>query len=238
VWRVRWREGGQNRARVLSRKRDAEAFDAEIRRRKRAGELVESAGAQMTLAEFAREWWRLYGEQNLARSTLESYASMWDRHVLPRIGGLRLRELTPQVLEHFRGELAAAGVGLSAQRRSLVILQGMLQRAVEWGTSRRTRRGSCASSRGVAGMWSGRWHQRSSSSFAAICWPVTICAVRRSCRCSPMRACVRVRRWHSRLAMCVSGRSSSSAPSRWARSRRRRPGGCARCDCCLRWLPI
>ena len=133
VWRVRWREGGQNRAKVLGRKRDAEAFDGEIRRRKRAGELVESANAQMTLAEFAREWWRVYGEPNLARSTLESYAIMWDRHVLPRIGGLRLRELTPQVLERFRGELAAAGVGLAAQRRSLVILQGILQRAVEWG---------------------------------------------------------------------------------------------------------
>ena len=57
VWRVRWREGGQNRAKVLGRKRDAEAFDAEIRRRKRGGELVESANGQMTLAELAREWW-------------------------------------------------------------------------------------------------------------------------------------------------------------------------------------
>ena len=133
VWRVRWREGGRNRARVLGRKRDAEAFDAEIRRRKRAGELVESAGAQLTLAEFAREWWRLYGEPNLARSTLETYAIMWDRHVLPRIGGVRLREVTPQVLERFRGEMAADGVGLSAQRKTLVLVQGILQRATEWG---------------------------------------------------------------------------------------------------------
>ncbi len=133
VWRVRWREGGQNRARVLGRKRDAEAFDAEIRRRKRAGELLESAGARMTLAEFAREWWRLYGEPNLARSTLEGYAILWDRHVLPRIGGVRLRDLTPQVLERFRGEMSAAGVGPAAQRKTLVIVQGILQRAAEWG---------------------------------------------------------------------------------------------------------
>jgi integrase len=133
VWRVRWREGGQNKAKVLGRKRDAEAFDADIRRRKRAGELVDSAGAQMTVAELAREWWQMYGEPNLARSTLQTYAIMWDRHVLPRIGGLRLRELTPQALERFRGELAAAGVGLPPQRRVLVVLQGILQRAVEWG---------------------------------------------------------------------------------------------------------
>jgi integrase len=133
VWRVRWREGGHNRAKVLGRKRDAEAFDADIRRRKRAGELVESAGAQMTLTELALEWMHVYGAPNLARSTLESYAITWDRHVLPRIGDLRLRELTPQVLERFRGELAAAGVGLPTQRRVLVIVQGILQRAVEWG---------------------------------------------------------------------------------------------------------
>jgi len=133
VWRVRWREGGHNRAKVLGRKRDAEAFDAEMRRRKRAGELVESAHAQMTLAELAHEWLQVYGVPNLARSTLESYAITWDRHVLPSIGGLQLRELTPQVLERFRGELAAAGAGLPTQRRVLVIVQGILQRAVEWG---------------------------------------------------------------------------------------------------------
>lgn len=115
VWRVRWREGGHNRAKVLGRKRDAEAFDADIRRRKRAGELVESAGAQMTLTELAHEWLQVYGAPNLARSTLESYAITWDRHVLPHIGGLRLRELTPQLLERYRGELAAAGVGLPTQ---------------------------------------------------------------------------------------------------------------------------
>jgi hypothetical protein len=63
--------------------------------------------------------------------TLESYAITWDRHVLSHIGGLRLRELTPPVLERYRGDLAAAGVGLPTQRRALVIVQGILQRAVE-----------------------------------------------------------------------------------------------------------
>jgi hypothetical protein len=33
VWRVRWRESGPHRSKVLGRKRDAEAFDAELRRR-------------------------------------------------------------------------------------------------------------------------------------------------------------------------------------------------------------
>jgi ribosomal protein L15E len=37
VWRVRWRQGGRNRSKVLGRKRDAEAFDAELVRKKRTG---------------------------------------------------------------------------------------------------------------------------------------------------------------------------------------------------------
>jgi ribosomal protein L15E len=37
VWRVRWRQGGRNRSKVLGRKRDADAFDAELTRRKRTG---------------------------------------------------------------------------------------------------------------------------------------------------------------------------------------------------------
>jgi hypothetical protein len=41
VWRVRWRHArGRNRSRVIGRKRDAEAFDAEIKRRKRVGDLA------------------------------------------------------------------------------------------------------------------------------------------------------------------------------------------------------
>lgn len=40
VWRVRWRQAGQNRSKVLGRKRDAEAFDAELRRKRRTGELA------------------------------------------------------------------------------------------------------------------------------------------------------------------------------------------------------
>ena len=39
VWRVRWRQAGRNRSKVLGRKRDAEAFEAELIRRRRTGEL-------------------------------------------------------------------------------------------------------------------------------------------------------------------------------------------------------
>ena len=62
VWRVRWRQAGQNRSKVLGRKRDAEAFDAELRRKRRTGELTALDAGKETLAEFGEEWWKLDAE--------------------------------------------------------------------------------------------------------------------------------------------------------------------------------
>ena len=53
VWRVRWRDSrGRNRSRVLGRKSDAEAFEAEIVRRKRTGELAAMEGGRETLDDY------------------------------------------------------------------------------------------------------------------------------------------------------------------------------------------
>jgi hypothetical protein len=110
VWRVRWRQGGRNRSKVLGRKRDAAAFDAEITRRKRTGELAQLDAGKEPLADFGKEWWRLHAEPNLAKSTPQVYAVQWDAHVLPRLGSIPLRALTPDVIHRFRLELEADGV--------------------------------------------------------------------------------------------------------------------------------
>ncbi|MEX2448772.1 MAG: site-specific integrase [Solirubrobacterales bacterium] len=89
-------------------------------------------GGSETLADFAEEWWKLYAVPNLAPRTLRSYAGLWDRHVLPRIGSMRLSAITPEVVERYRAELEADGVGLPTVHRALVQLQGVLRRAVEW----------------------------------------------------------------------------------------------------------
>lgn len=155
VWRVRWRQAGQNRSKVLGRKRDADAFDAELRRRKRTGELAALDAGKETLAEFGEEWWRLYAEPNLAATTLQVYAVLWDTHVLPRMGSLRLRELTPAVITRFRLELEAEGVGRVSIAKAMTLLQGVLQRACEWdrlvsNPARAVRKPSAARVRAVA----------------------------------------------------------------------------------------
>jgi integrase len=133
VWRVRWRdEVGRERSKVLGTKRDAEAFDAEIRRRRRTGEIATMDAGKETFASFAEEWWRLYAIPNLAPKTLSVYADFWDRYVLPRLGGYPLRNLTPEIIARFRADLTAARVGDPTIRKLMSIVQGVLQRAVEW----------------------------------------------------------------------------------------------------------
>ncbi len=154
VWRVRWRQAGRNRSKVLGRKRDAEAFDAELRRRRRTGELAALDAGKETLAEFGEEWWKLYAEPNLTASTLKVYAILWDTHVLPRLGSLRLREITPPTITRFRLELEAEGVGRVSIHKAMTLLQGVLQRACEWdclasNPARAVRKPSVARARAV-----------------------------------------------------------------------------------------
>ena len=52
--------------------------------------------------------------------------------MLPRLGATPLRELDPLSLTAFRAELTAARIGPASTRRVMVILQGVLERAVEW----------------------------------------------------------------------------------------------------------
>ena len=64
-----------------------------------------------TLEEFAKLWWSRHVAPNLARHTQESYASVLDVHLIPRIGDYRLSQLTVEVISDLRAEMAADGVG-------------------------------------------------------------------------------------------------------------------------------
>src|SRR3954464_11897748 len=134
VWRARWRdEQGVERSKTFDRAADARVCEAKIRTMKRSGALAELDAGTETLAEFVEEWWLVYAGPNPQRSTLRTYATLWNGHALPRLGHFQLRQLTPQTIARFRAELEAAGVGNEAIRKTMSMLQGVLQRAVEWG---------------------------------------------------------------------------------------------------------
>jgi len=133
VWRVRWRDAqGRPRSRVIGRQTDARALDAELKRSKRLGGTALIDNSRETLSEFAQVWWQRHAVPNLQRHTLANYASMLDVHIVPRLGGVRLRSLTPELVGELRAQMTADGVGEQAILKTLVLLQSMLERAVEW----------------------------------------------------------------------------------------------------------
>ncbi len=129
-YEVRWRQGDRRLGRTFDRKSDAVAFDLEVRRRQQLGGLL-SPDLDVTLREFADEWWQLHVVPDLAAHTQAGYAGLRDRHILPHLGGYRLRELTPRVLNRYRAELLTGGVGQPTVRKALAVLQSMLALAVQ-----------------------------------------------------------------------------------------------------------
>src|SRR5579884_3484560 len=99
-WQVRWREAnGRVRTRSLTSKRDAIAFDADVKTRKHKGEALPRAGRE-TLAAAYDEWWRLRGS-TLASTTQRTYKAVWKAHIEGRFDHHRLNELAadPQLFE-------------------------------------------------------------------------------------------------------------------------------------------
>jgi integrase len=122
----------QTQNKTFRRKADADAFDAKIKLAKRSGDLEVIDAGKETLNQFHQEWRRLYAEHHLATKTLVEYDRYLKQDILPALGHRSLRKITPLIVQAFASELAVAGRGDSATRKILTILQGVLQRAVEW----------------------------------------------------------------------------------------------------------
>jgi integrase len=133
VYRVRWREGTRNRSRVVGRKRDAQEFDAAIRHRQRTAGYVTFDAGRQTVAEWTGEWWDRHAEPSLKRSTLTYYAWLLDRHLMPRVGNMRLAEMSPAAIVDLRGDLERSGVPAATAAKALTLLGGILKGAVEDG---------------------------------------------------------------------------------------------------------
>ena len=129
---VRWREGGRRRGRTFDRKADATDFRDYVRGRiQRAGIPDLNAGRQ-PLWQFMEEWWRLYAIPNLAPATRDVYIRLWEKHLEPRVGTCRLRELTPAVIADLRVQLERE-VGAPTVIKALAILQAVCKQAVIHG---------------------------------------------------------------------------------------------------------
>ncbi|MCW2986834.1 MAG: site-specific integrase [Conexibacter sp.] len=132
---ARWREGDRNRSRSFTRKRDAEAYDAEVERRRQLGPVAVQrldAGRER-LDDYVTGTWAVSHAAHLAPGTRRLYASLYDAHIEPFLGSVPLRELTPDRIAGWQTQRVAAGAGLEVIRKAHTFLGNVLQRAVESG---------------------------------------------------------------------------------------------------------
>jgi integrase len=132
AWVYRWHEGRRYRAKVFDTKRAAELFEAEIRRRRQMGSLGLDEGGRRTIDDLHSAWWEVHSP-GIAPATRRSYEGAWRSLIEPRLGGLRLSQLTTRRIEEFVHGLLAEGVGEASAEKAWVVLSAMLGRAQAWG---------------------------------------------------------------------------------------------------------
>jgi integrase len=88
--------------------------------------------AQTTVATLAELWLQqLRAEERLERTTINEYGRVLRKLVIPRLGSLRLQELTTERINMVLAELGTQS--LNRQRKAKVVLGAMLDVAVEIG---------------------------------------------------------------------------------------------------------
>lgn len=132
-YKVRWREQGRNRARTFSLKRDAEAFDREVERRRQLGPLavqqLTERGA--TLGEWIADRWAPEHAATLAQATRDRYANAYKVHIAPCLDDVPLPEITVATLRSWQAQRIKAGANPGTIHKCRTLLSSVLRHAAE-----------------------------------------------------------------------------------------------------------
>ncbi len=128
-YRARFRTPtGASRTRTFDRKIDAEQFLVSAEHSKMLGGYVDRSAGRSVLADFGVQWIETRRTPNgalLRPRTKELYRQLLDTHVAPVLGQVRLRDLTPSMVEHWHGGLA----GSTAPAKAYRLLRAMMATA-------------------------------------------------------------------------------------------------------------
>jgi integrase len=128
---IRWNEGGKKRGRTFDRRRDAEKFEAEVRRRKAMGGLV-IIPERVSLSELQERYIAFLEEKGREKNTMDGYAAMW-KHLDKELGHAPVHEITPATVEALGPKMIRKGVGATSACKALGMLSAMMNRAIVWG---------------------------------------------------------------------------------------------------------
>lgn len=133
AYEVRYRDSGHQYSRSFPTKQDAEAFEARVVILRSNGNLGELTAGRTRLDDFAVTWWETEVKGAREEATIHGYQSCWNNHILPYLGELQLRQITPRTVDGWRWALQDKGVGSPTIRKSMTVLQRCMSRAVLYG---------------------------------------------------------------------------------------------------------
>ena len=106
--------------------------------RQKLGERIEAASQivaevnELTVRDFTQAYWEPYlHRRNIKPSTLATYRSALEFHILPVFGASLLNEVTPLQVEHFVQSVLKAGLSPKTARNLLGMVQGIFSVAVD-----------------------------------------------------------------------------------------------------------
>ncbi|HKS57983.1 MAG TPA: tyrosine-type recombinase/integrase [Steroidobacteraceae bacterium] len=132
-WICRWSEHGRQRSRSFKLKRDADAFDLELKRRRQMGPLAvqQLTTSGETLGEWIEQRWIPEHGVTLEASTLTRYASVYEVHIAPTLDSVPIREISVSRLRAWQAELIRAGVSAGTVDKARTYLSSVLRHAAE-----------------------------------------------------------------------------------------------------------
>ena len=138
-WNVQYRDGGKQRTRTFPTKREADAFDAEVKRRKRDGAFAQAEPSSMTLGDWAEQWLVTHGGEwapttyRQRVTVLERWVARPTRKGAVPLADVQLRNLGRERILEWRGEVQASGVSARHVNGIVRVLSSCLGQAVKAG---------------------------------------------------------------------------------------------------------
>lgn len=91
-----------------------------------------SKPGKTTLADFLNRWLEDVVRLNVRDRTYDCYRRTIEKHISPKIGGVRVDKLATAQIEWFYADLERAGVGARTRQLCHAVLRQALQKAVRW----------------------------------------------------------------------------------------------------------
>ena len=128
AFEVLWRApDGKQRCETFWTRAEALARDREIKDLRKRGRYDAVNAGTESLREAVDRWWSDHVESSVSVNTAKSYATCLDRHLLPRLGDLPIRDIKPAQVVGLQRDLRDDGVGAAISQKTLMVLSGVMR---------------------------------------------------------------------------------------------------------------